>query len=355
MNPSVARPLVALVALLSSVACGGSSSEPPLGPASDASVSGDGGQACADWALARCQRFDSCSGGLYVSIHYGDEATCQASGVETCTIGLAATGTAATAATFEACAEAIPSESCADFFGDAPVSACAALAGSLAIGGPCVGSSQCQSTYCAIPQYATCGACAAVPKAGDACAVAADCGARGGLTCAGGACVALAQANASCSADAPCGIGFDCVGAKKTTPGQCEATVITAGAPCDPDRATSASCDPTLELTCDPATEACVQNTVVGAAGTCGVVGGSEAKCSASGTCVIATADAGPGDAGVNAGPAPTTGTCLAAAANESPCDTSAGPACIPPAKCVTTSDASTAGTCQVANPTTCQ
>jgi hypothetical protein len=374
MNRTLASASVAL-ALLSSVACGGSSSSltnsssdggdtdgssPATGDggsAGDSSALGDGSasQACADWARARCQRYDACSDGLYVQIHWGDEATCESSGVQTCTIGLSSNGTASSAATFEACAQALPAESCADFLGDSPVSACAALAGSLANGAPCVGSSQCQSTYCAVPQYATCGVCAAVPAAGSACAVAADCGARGGLTCAENVCVAFGQASASCSAAAPCGIGFDCVGATKTQPGSCQATVATVGATCDPKRATAASCDPTLELTCDPTTKMCVQNTVVDAGATCGAVGGGEAKCAASGTCVIPTADAGADDAGSDAGAAQTTGTCLAAAATGSPCDTSAGPACIAPAKCVTASDASTAGTCQVANPATCQ
>ena len=239
------------------VACGGSSAAPPTssgsdgggtsedsgtvpsdGSVSDSATLGDGSasQACADWAAARCQRYDACSDALYNQIHYGSEAACVTASVQTCAIGLAATGTAATAETFEACAQALPTESCADFLGDNPVSACAALAGTLAIGAPCIGSSQCQSTYCAIPQYATCGVCAAVPAAGSPCVVTAECGARGGLACAEGVCVAYGGANASCSGAAPCGIGFDCVGAKKTAPGTCQPTVTTVGATCVPDR-----------------------------------------------------------------------------------------------------------------------
>jgi hypothetical protein len=372
MNRTLAFSLLAFTM----VACGGSSAAPPTssgsdgggtsedsgtvpsdGSVSDSATLGDGSasQACADWAAARCQRYDACSDALYNQIHYGSEAACVTASVQTCAIGLAATGTAATAETFEACAQALPTESCADFLGDNPVSACAALAGTLAIGAPCIGSSQCQSTYCAIPQYATCGVCAAVPAAGSPCVVTAECGARGGLACAEGVCVAYGGANASCSGAAPCGIGFDCVGAKKTAPGTCQPTVTTVGATCVPDRSTGPSCDPTLELTCDTATTMCVQNTVVAAGQTCGAVGGGTAKCAANGTCVVATFDAGADDAGTDAGPEPTTGTCLAAAPSASPCDTAAGPACVLPAKCVTTSDASTAGTCDIASATACQ
>ena len=47
---------------------------------------------------------------------------------------LAAQGTAASAASFEACANALPTESCANFLGENPVAACAPLAGSVATG-----------------------------------------------------------------------------------------------------------------------------------------------------------------------------------------------------------------------------
>ncbi len=157
--------------------------------ATDSSSSADAGpatQACLDWAQARCKRFDSCSSDLYVSIHWGDEATCEANGAALCATDLAAPGTAASATTYEACATALPAESCSDFLGLNPVAACAPLAGSVAAGAACLTSSQCQSTYCAVSSTASCGACAAVPKAGDPCTVAADCGSRGGLTCAEG-------------------------------------------------------------------------------------------------------------------------------------------------------------------------
>ena len=357
-----------LVALAS--ACGGSSTL-ATGPLADGGGSGGGGdsgplgdagtstgdagtaaQACADSARARCQRYDACSNGLYVSIHWGDEATCEANTTAVCMTNLAAPGTAASPATVEACAHAIPTETCADFFGANPPSACAALAGSVATGAACLTSSQCQSTYCAVSPNATCGVCAAVPKAGDACTVEADCGARGGLACAQGACVALGAASASCSRGAPCGIGLSCVGEKKTAPGTCQPAASTVGATCDPKQATGPGCDLTLQLACDPATSQCVLDTVVAAAATCGQVGGGLAKCSTSGTCVVTTSDAGAEDGGADAGAAPITGTCLAAAANGAACDTAIGPACVPSAKCVTGSDAGTAGTCRVA--TTC-
>jgi hypothetical protein len=369
MNHSFPTTLLAFSFVALTSACSGATS-PATGPGSDgggggggdsgpvvdAGPSGDAGsaaQACADSARARCQRYDACSNGLYTTIHWGDESTCETNTTAICLTNLAAPGTAASAATVEACASAIPTESCADFFGVNPPAACAALAGTLAAGAACLTSSQCQSTYCAVPSNAACGVCAAVPKAGDACAVEADCGSRGGLTCAQGACVAFGAASASCGKGAPCGIGLSCVGEKKTTPGACQPAASTVGATCDSKQQTGPGCDGTLQLSCDPATSQCVLDTVVTASATCGQVGGGVAKCATSGTCVLSTSDGGAEDGGADAGAAPITGACLAAAANGAACDTASGPACVPSAKCVTASDASTAGTCTV--PTTCQ
>jgi hypothetical protein len=376
MNRNFTSSLVTLTLLACVPGCGGSSTQgtttPDAGsgtsddastPATDSSTgdAASASQACADWARARCQLFDSCSNGLYVPIHWGDEATCEANSVALCMTDLAAQGTAASAASFEACANALPTESCANFLGENPIAACAPLAGSVATGAACLTSSQCQSTFCALAATSTCGVCASVPQAGASCGVDADCGGRNSLTCAEGTCVALGAASASCSKTAPCGIGLNCVGEKKTAPGTCQPAASTVGATCDPNEATGAGCDATLELSCDPTTNMCVQNTVVPASATCGQVSGGIAKCSASGTCVVPTSDAGAEDAGAadagtaDAGTAPITGTCLAAAANGSACDTSSGPSCVPPAKCVTVSDASTAGTCQAPSAANCQ
>jgi hypothetical protein len=356
------------------VACGGSSANglgaPNDGGGDSASPGGgdeggagdDGGgsdagvtatQACSDWATARCARWDACSNATYVNLHYGSQAACVAASEQTCATALAATATASTPAYFEACSVATTNESCADVFGENPPAACAPLAGPGAAGTACFAAAQCASAYCAVPDSATCGTCAAVPAAGAACGTDADCGSRGGLVCSElGICVALGAATGSCDKDHPCGPDLSCVGAdaKTSKAGTCQAAVSMAGASCDATQATGPGCDATLQLRCDAATSKCVAASLV-ASGTCGDLGGGViGKCEADGTCVLPEADAGSdgGDAGVA-----TTGTCLAAAAMGSPCDSASGPACAPPGKCAS-ADGGTAGTCQIADPTTC-
>jgi hypothetical protein len=332
---------------------GGTASDDGGGTTSDGSVTLT--KACADWAQARCARLDACSNSTYSVIHYGSQATCVANSAAQCATDLAAAQTASTPSFFEACAASITAESCGDLLGANLTAACAPLAGPIANGSPCFAASQCQSTYCAIPQYATCGACAAVPNAGDTCAVDADCGARNHLTCSkAGTCVAFGVAAGSCDKDTPCGPGLSCVGAKKTTPGACAASGSTVGATCDANQQTGPACDAELSLACDPATSMCTADTLVGASATCGTVDGGVARCESAGTCVIPTLDAGDGDDAGDAGAAQatTTGSCVAASANGAACD-GTDTQCIAPAKCVIP-DGGAGGTCQLDDPTTC-
>jgi hypothetical protein len=379
MNQRLAFGLVASLSVslgtFALVGCGGSTSSNPGGPANDGGgsdatpVTGDSGpsndggspdagtpaEACAAYAEARCTQLDACSNATYTVLHYGTQTTCMSNVAAECVNALAAPQTAATPRFYAACAAAVATESCANLFGANPPAACAPLAGPLATGSPCFASGQCQTTYCAVPSTANCGVCAAVPVAGNPCSVDADCGSRNQLTCSkAGTCVTYGELSASCDKNDPCSPGLSCVGAdaKKGLAGTCNASAATVGAACDP--ATGATCDAMLLLTCDAATKQCVADTLVGASQVCGAVNGGAARCETSGTCVIP--DAGvvddAGDAGVDAGPA--IGTCLAAAANGSACDSANGPACVPPAKCVTTDDASTAGTCLVGVSTAC-
>jgi hypothetical protein len=380
------------------VACGGptfSSDDAPTdasvldGPSLDEGLPDTGGgdgsiaSACADSARARCQKDDACTGATYNPIHYGDEATCEARTAALCVTSLSAPGTGATPASVEACAQAIPSESCDDFYGVKPVAACATPKGTLANGTPCVTSSQCQSTYCATGAYVVCGQCAAVPQAGDACTYDGDCGDRGGLTCNDlGRCVAYGALDALCDKDTPCGVDLSCVGATTNTQGTCQ-TGVASGAPC-----TSAGphCDPTLNLVCVGTT--CAAEPVVAGGQPCGDLNGGLTRCAASGVCVVppsatpayepaipvppfdggfffdsgtGSSDSGspPIDAGTDAGGAGDGGTtaksvCVAAAPDGQPCDITAGPPCLLPAKCVLTSDGGTAGTCRFPDSTTC-
>jgi hypothetical protein len=342
------------------VACGGSTSSNPGTPGGSdggSPTTGDGGgpsdapgsltadQACADAAKARCQRNDACSAGMLVATVYGDEATCEARLKTVCLSGLAATGAGGTPATVEACAQAIPSTPCADWLNDAPSAACLPQAGALANGAACGGSGQCASTFCGVGADAACGTCADAPKAGDPCTIAAQCGSRGGLTCANGACVAYGAASASCDRGHPCGYGLACVGAKSGASGTCQTAGASVGAACDPKSETAARCETVLGLVCDPATKKCVQQTVASAGGDCG----ADARCGASGTCTATGADAGSSDAGAAAG-----GTCVAAIADGQPCDTASGPSCLAPARCVVSGDGGTAGACALSDPSTC-
>jgi hypothetical protein len=316
---------------------------------------GDSGaaSACAAYAQARCARLDACSNATYTVLHYGSHATCVSDVAAQCATSLAAPQTAATPGYFSGCATALATESCSDLLGANPPPACTPLAGPLAAGAACFASAQCQSTYCAVASTANCGVCAALPAAGATCAVDADCGSRNSLTCSkAGTCVAYGAAGASCDKDDPCGPSLSCVGAdaKTSTPGTCTASAAAVGAACDPT--TGAGCDATLLLTCDGVTKQCVADTLVTASQVCGSSDGSVARCEANGTCEIP--DAGPPADGGDAGAAVTTGTCLAAAATGAACDSASGPACVPPAKCIVTDDAGTAGTCQLGSPNAC-
>jgi hypothetical protein len=371
-----------------SIACGGSSASPSMpgaeaggsdgssvGPTPDASTE-DGGdaapvnvtaaQACADSARARCQRFDACSNNTYNAIHYGDEPTCESALTSTCLTNLGAPGTGATPATVEACAQAIPGESCADYFGQNPPAACATPVGTIANGSACATSAQCQSTFCAVGASSLCGVCAAVPAVGATCSVAADCGSRGGLTCQNGACAAFVASGGACGKDAPCAPGFSCVGATKTASGTCQADGATVGASCDAKQATGPKCDPDLDLVC--IASMCSAEMIATGSAACGVVSpGTVTRCGAAGVCVLSAPDAGPpSDAGAEAGSdggadagevdagAPMQGTCLPPAIVSGACDTASGPDCMAPAKCVVTTDGGTSGTCQVVDPSAC-
>ena len=119
-------------ALRSSVACGSSTDVTP-----DAGVSSE--KACADEAGATCSLLQTCSGGALLTLRYGDLATCQQRVAAACMSSLSAAGTGATAASVEACAQALPSEACIDLSGCGnPVPACQPQVGTLADNALCL-------------------------------------------------------------------------------------------------------------------------------------------------------------------------------------------------------------------------
>jgi hypothetical protein len=317
--------------------------------------------ACADSAIARCAQNDKCTNNVSDKNKYGDETTCVSRLTAQCVKNLGAPGTGATPATVESCAQAIPMEMCSAYLGNDPDDSCLPPMGTVANGSACGLSAQCASTYCQIPAHGSCGVCANVPMAGDACGPTGECGGRGGLVCQNDVCVAQGALNAACDKDNPCGPDLSCVGAKAGTKGACTAPVAMVGATCDPNKLTGPGCDNTLGLYCSPATKQCVAVTFATDGQPCGEVSGGLVICQA-GTCIIPAAsddgglDASLDDGGAEGGTTATKqGTCKAFAMENQACDTSGGPFCMGPAKCIYASDASTAGTCTLLDPSACK
>jgi hypothetical protein len=363
-------------------ACGGDNNTQIVGPGLEAGAEGgntvdgsgttggeagggDGGvaptamQACADSAKARCTRSDMCTNGITNKNKYGDEATCESRLTAQCVKNLDAPGTGASASTVESCAQTLPTEMCAAFLGNDPADTCKPPAGTVANGGACGLSAQCVSTYCAVPAHTGCGTCAAIPAAGDPCGPTGECGARNGLVCVSQQCVAQAGLNQACDKSVPCGPDLNCVGAKGATKGTCQVPVQMMGSTCVPDRLLGPGCDDTLGLYCDPSTKQCVAYAFATDGQPCGELSGGYTICQA-GTCIIPdNSGDGGADAGDDAGDGGTTtlkvGTCKALAMENQPCDTDGGPFCMGPSKCIYASDAGTAGTCMLADPSMCK
>ena len=353
-----------LGASLVALACGGtndgSATSADAGAGTETSVdgAGDGTPACTQYATARCQKLDSCTAGLASRERFGDVATCIARGVLGCTAALAAPDTSATPDFFTACAAALTSSSCADFVDETNIpQACLNLAGPRAGGAACSFSAQCQSSWCLVPRGAACGVCAVRPAAGAACTTDSDCGARGLFCSKAGTCAAHAILGAPCGDARPCGAALSCVGMTKAAPGACAAAIVTVGAACDPKRATAAGCDGSLGLYCGFDGK-CASEALVAAPGACGRLVASDGGADDAGT-----SDAGVREfsvarctGGASCAPASASqGTCVAPAADGAACDRENGPPCLAPARCVTTSDASTAGTCQLPGANACQ
>jgi hypothetical protein len=271
LMPSFAS-LVTVGAL--AVACGGTAT-------SVAEPSGD--QACTDSARARCGRIQACSA-VHLAELYGDEASCESRVKANCLSTLAAPSNGNTPGHVAACADAIGGWSCGDFFLSAnPPPACAQPTGPLAAGAACYAAGQCQTGFCAIGASA-CGACAALPGAGEPCTPTRQCGP--GMQCTGDlTCRVPGVEGDACGKSAGCAPGLRCVG------GSCAAYASAAarGQPC-------------------------------------GVVGGKAVTCTA-GDCQIPTGT--------------TAGTCVGRSTEGAACDQTAGPFCEPPAVCVS-------GTCRI-------
>jgi hypothetical protein len=289
----------------------------------DGSDAGSVAQACSDRATQYCSRLAACSPER-VQIDYGDQPTCVTRMTDNCTSSLALPGTGNSAAIADACSLAYSTWACEDFLDGTNVpQACQQVTGSVQTGSPCAAPGQCTTGFCAIVPGALCGVCATAPVAGDSCAELTSCGQGLDCTTDTHTCAAVGVAGASCGKGAPCGALFTCIGydaATKTGPG----------------------CDHNTLLTCNTQTKQCATMTIAAGGQPCGtdVVADQTVLCGTHGTCTGASATAA--------------GTCTAAAADGAACDLDNGPPCLLDARCVVTSDASTAGTCQPLNPTAC-
>lgn len=320
-------------------AAGCSSGTGPSDGGADAGISAQ--QACADYATALCTLRDGCTGGFDITVAFGDDSTCVSRVQTDCSGSVAATGSGATPAHFEACAQALAGTSCPAFFANQLPQACQPPAGKLAAGAGCAFSAQCESSYCAVGANEVCGSCQPAPAAGSSCDGGLACGP--GLLCLAdtGACaVAVADGGACASRDA-CGPSEACV----ATP--------TGSAYCEPRGGIGTACDPTDQTApnCFNAGGAYCSRTARDAGGTCvaisvqqpgepcGATLAQDQLCGNGGLCVRG-ADGG--------------GSCVGFVSDGQSCDSVAGPPCLQPAKCVPVLDGGTAGTCMLPGMATC-
>lgn len=281
-------------------------------------------EACAAVAKARCQRLSSCSASDSQR-QWTDEATCEERLKLSCVSGLDAEGTGATADTVQACAAAIPNQTCEDFFQGATPTECLPVAGTMGDGTPCVASSECSSTFCAVPAHAKCGACAPVPQIGDSCEVI-GCGGRG-LICDAVTkqCVTPVPSGGTCASGDPCASGYTCVRAVGQATGSCMQQGVTAGTTCDPAHHIAADCNRDAGLYCDSSIKQCKVLSYAAASEPCGNISGVVTVCTSGALCTA-------------------TKTCAAPVLEGMPCDPIYGPPCLAPARCVIPDSTSDAG-----------
>ncbi len=294
-------------------------------------------QACGDLGAANCAKLDQCvlNGS---NIRYGGGSTCQARQKNACLARLNAPGIGNNPAGVEQCVSDLPAGSCSDFdLGNIPE--CEAHIGNGVNGAPCAFPGQCASSNCALVTGTACGTCAPPTQAGDSCATA-SC--SHGFTCVSATqlCQPVGNAGAACDADHPCGAGVQCVTPAEASMGTCTIAGTSAGVACDPQRVTAPGCAANAGLYCNGSTQTCAPIAYVTAGAPCGSVNHGVADCTNASTCF--------GSQGS------TPGTCVADAADGMPCDTQVGPACVPPAVCVTGSGAATGGTCRLPDATAC-
>lgn len=289
-------------------------------------------QACMDYVTTLCQAVERCTP-FYVSVNYGDTATCIQRLSLNCAKNLAVNGSNITAEFIEQCLPSYAAESCTDLLIGKVPPACKTPPGALAGGAACGEDSQCATTYCSKGLGAICGTCAAQPAAGADCSTMAGCGT--GLICAANQkCVAIGGPNASCDPTHPCAANLSCVTPKNMAMGSCVAAAEMNQA-CDPMTQTGPGCDFPNGVYCNPASKTCKPIGLGMPGDACGIGVAGVTFCVAGGVCR-------PNDGGA-------VGTCIAPAADSGQCDPAPnqGPGCLVPAQC-------TNGLCTIPDPTAC-
>jgi hypothetical protein len=157
-------------------------------------------------------------------------------------------------------------------------------------------------------------------------------------------CAAAISDGGACTDATVCGVGFTCLGLRKNTPGTCTPNGGVGDA-CDDAALMAPHCDANGGSFCERGVRdaGICQPIIVNSSGSaCGDVSGVTTVCGTGGLCVKSDPDGG-------------SGSCVAYVIDGNSCDSVAGPPCLPPAKCVPTTDGGTAGTCTLANGTSCQ
>ena len=312
--------LTFLAMLAGAAACGGASSSIGGGVTTE--------QATTDAANAYCSRAQACAP-AYVTLGYGDVATCATRYQLVLATSFGGSGSAETAAQIEACAQAIPGTTCAELLGRNPPTACQTVAGTLADGSPCASDAQCKGAHCHVPANQTCGTCGEAIPAGGACVTDDDC--DYGMGCTSSVCVPYGSENAACTANTHCRPDLGCVNGTCTAPSP-------TGAACSD----STACNEPEGDFCNPLNMQCTATSFAATGAACGLVSNSLVLCT------------GPGSMCTDSAANDYKGTCQAYAADGAACDTTNGPYCDVGAVCMPSSATGTAGTCTVPNPNEC-
>jgi hypothetical protein len=297
-------------------------------------------EACNQYAAAVCDKAQSCAG-TFISVSFGDVATCKARALLECKADLSAPSTAITPADLAACATASTSASCAALLDNEVVPACLPKSGGLADGQACGTDSQCKSAFCALDgDVAVCGKCAPKPVEGGAC-LEGKCPA--GLRCSRkSTCAKVVADGGACDDGKPCATGSACY------KGVCTKGQATEGAACDEATVAAPGCDGTKGFLC--LAKKCTQAKFAAEGQPCGL----ELDASMTALKSVTLCQKGGYCKGVDTSARPPVfkGTCAPAAKEGEACvadaDISKGPGCLEPAECV-------GGKCVLPDPAACK